>query len=168
MTREEWAGVGGVLAVLIVLPLLLWYWQSVTVPGQYPTGTRIIHLTAVADGGIWTREEVVGHNYWRITPERVNEIEVNEGEHIVLRLRSVDVLHSFAIPVLRLGPVDIPAGHTVGLEFDVTRTGTLTFLCWQMCSPEHPKLKGKFIVHGNEAEEDDDDDDDDDDEDDEW
>ena len=156
MIWKEWAGVGGVLAVLIALPLLLWYWQSVAVPGQYPVGTRIIHLTAIADGGIWTVESVVGHNYWRGAPERVDSIEVQQGEHIVLRLHSVDVLHSFAIPVLRLGPVEVPAGHTVELEFDADRSGTLTFLCWQMCSPEHPKLKGKFIVHGSEAEEEDD------------
>ena len=52
----------------------------------------------------------------------MSEIEVNQGEHIVLRLHSADVLHSFAIPVLRLGPVNEPAGHTVELEeFDADR-----------------------------------------------
>ena len=156
MTRTEWAGVAGVVLVLILLPLALWYWTVVTVPGRFPEGTRIIRLTAIADGGIWTTESVAGHNYWRVAPERVNEIEINEGEHIVLRLHSVDVLHSFAIPVMRLGPVEVPAGHTVDLEFDATRTGRLTFLCWQMCSPEHPKLKGHFIVHGEESDEEDD------------
>ncbi len=156
MTWKERAGVLGVALVLIGLPLALWYWQAASVPNRYPPGTRVIHLTAVADGAMWTTEEVVGHNYWWRTPERVSEIEVNLGDHIVLRLRSADVLHSFAIPVLRLGPVDIPAGHTVELEFDADRAGTLTFLCWQMCSSEHPKLKGKFIVHGNEAEEEED------------
>jgi heme/copper-type cytochrome/quinol oxidase subunit 2 len=86
----------------------------------------------------------------------VSKIEVNQGDHIVLRLHSADVLHSFAIPVLRLGPVDVPAGHTVELEFDADRTGVLTFLCWQMCSPEHPKLRGHFLVKGSESEEEDD------------
>ena len=42
---------------------------------------------------------------------------------MVVRLRSADVLHSFAIPLLRLGPIDIPAGHTVDVEFDATDPG---------------------------------------------
>lgn len=156
MTVKEIAGVLGVVLVLVGLPLLLWAWQAGTLETPYPPGTRIITLTAIADGGIWTLEDVVGHNYWRSKPTRVSEIEINQGEHIVLRLHSADVLHSFAIPVLRLGPVDVPAGHTVELEFDADRTGVLTFLCWQMCSPEHPKLRGHFLVKGSEPEEEDD------------
>ena len=155
MTRVEIAGVAGVLAVILALPLLLWYWNSVAMPARFPESTRIIQLTAIADGGIWTTESIAGHNYWWRVPERVDSIEINEGEHIVLRLHSVDVLHSFAIPVLRIGPVDVPAGHTVDLEFDATRTGRLTFLCWQMCSLDHPKLKGYFMVQGEESDEED-------------
>ena len=155
MTAKEIAGVLGVVLVLVGLPLLLWAWQAGTLENPYPPGTRIITLTAIADGGIWTKEDVVGHNYWRRKPTRVSKIEINQGEHIVLRLHSADVLHSFAIPVLRLGPVDVPAGHTVELEFDADRTGVLTFLCWQMCSPEHPKLRGRFLVKGGESEEED-------------
>ena len=69
---------------------------------------------------------------------------------MALRLRSADVLHTFAIPLLRLGPVDVPAGHTVELEFDADRAGTLTFLCWQVCSPEHGHLRGRFLVAAGE------------------
>ena len=72
---------------------------------------------------------------------------------MVLRLRSVDVLHSFGIPLLRLGPVDVPAGHTVEMKFNVERTGVLTFLCWQVCSPDHPNLRGRFVVQRGKAEE---------------
>lgn len=153
LTGKELAGVLGVLVVMVGLPLLLWTWKSVVLAGRFPPESRMIHLTAIANGGIWTTENVAGYDYWWGTPSRVNEIEVNQGEHIVLRLHSVDVLHSFAIPVLRLGPVDVPAGHTVDLEFDADRTGVLTFLCWQMCSPEHPKLKGRFVVKGSGEEE---------------
>lgn len=46
----------------------------------------------------------------------------------------------------RLGAVDVSAGHTVEMEFDADRPGVLTFLCWQVCSPEHSKLRGRFVV----------------------
>lgn len=152
MTRKEAAGVLAVLLVLVGLPLLLWYWRAVALAHRYPADTKVITLTAIANGGIWTQEEIVGSNYWRRQPKRAEEVPLNQGDHVVLRLHSVDVLHSFAIPILHLGPVDVPAGHTVELEFDADRSGILTFLCWQMCSPEHAKLRGRFMVKPSEEE----------------
>lgn len=53
MTAKEIAGVLGVVLVLVGLPLLLWAWRAGTLlETPYPPGTRIITLTAVADGGI--------------------------------------------------------------------------------------------------------------------
>lgn len=153
MTWKEAAGVLAVLAVLAGLPLLLWYWRAVALAHRYPPDTKVIALTAIANGGIWTQEEIVGSNYWRRQPKRAEEIPLNQGDHVVLRLRSVDVLHSFAIPLLHLGPVDVPAGHTVELEFTAERAGVLTFLCWQVCSPEHAKLRGHFQVKPEETDE---------------
>jgi heme/copper-type cytochrome/quinol oxidase subunit 2 len=157
MARKTiWKEVAAALVVLLTLvglPPLLWYWKASVVPARYPPGTKIFTLTALADGGIWTQEEVVSHNYWRRKPVRAPDIALKQGEHVVVRLHSVDLLHSFAIPILRLGPVDVPAGHTVEVEFDANRAGALTYLCWQVCSPEHPKLRGRFIVEELEAEE---------------
>jgi heme/copper-type cytochrome/quinol oxidase subunit 2 len=142
-----------VILVLLGLPLLLWFWRTDALVHRYPPGTRIINLTAIAHGGIWTREEIAGLNYWWIKPTRATEIPLNRGDHVVVRLHSVDVLHSFAIPLLHLGPVDVPAGHTVEMKFNADRAGVLTFLCWQVCSPDHPGLRGRFLVKGAEAEE---------------
>jgi cytochrome c oxidase subunit II len=143
---KEAAGVFTVLAILLGLPVGLWYWRTVVVPHQYPPGTRLIWLTATANGGIWTQERIVGYNYWWRTPTRTDEIEVNQGDHVVVRVSSSDVLHSFAIPILHVGPVDVQAGHTVEVSFTANRSGALTFLCWQMCSPDHGNLHGRFLV----------------------
>ena len=151
MTWKEAAGVLAVVLVLVGLPLSLWCWRGVLLAHRYPPETKVITLTAIANGGIWTQEEIVGLNYWRGKPARAEDIPLNQGDHVVLRLRSVDVLHSFAIPLLRLGPVDVPAGHTVELEFDAKRPGVLTFLCWQVCSPEHASLRGRFLVKASRA-----------------
>ena len=118
MLCKEIAGVLAVLLVLVGVPLLLWYWRAVVIPGRYPPGTTVINLTDVANGGVWTEDNVFGYNYWWRTPTRVQEIPLNEGDHVVMRLRSADVLHSFSIPLLRLGPVEVPAGHTVEVKFD--------------------------------------------------
>src|SRR5712692_934543 len=150
---KEAAGVLVVLAVLLGLPLVLGYWRTVGLAHRYPPNTKVITLTAVASGGIWTQEEVVGYNYWWRKPSRAEKILLNQGDHVVLLLHSVDVLHSFAIPVLHVGPVEIQAGHTVEVAFDANRPGELLFLCWQVCSPEHSKLQGNFLVKGSAKEE---------------
>ncbi len=141
------------IGILAGVPLLLWHWRAVTSVRRYPQGTKIITLTAVARGGIWTEDDVVGLTYWWRKPTRASAITLDRGDHVVVRLRSADVLHSFAIPVLRVGPVDIPAGHTVDVPFDATRAGTVTFLCMQVCSMQHQDLHGDFIVKGNQQEE---------------
>ncbi len=150
---KEAAGVVAVIAVLAGLPVLLYAWRTGLRTRHYPPGSRIFTLTAVARDGLWTEEDVVGYNYWWKKPTRVEEIELNQGDHVVVRLKSVDVLHSFAIPLLHLGPVDVPAGHTVEVQFDAKRAGPLTFLCWQVCSPEHQGLHGRFLVKGTAKEE---------------
>ena len=43
---------------------------------------HVITLTAVADGGIFTFEDVVGHNYWRRTPEVARPV-VRVGETVI-------------------------------------------------------------------------------------
>jgi heme/copper-type cytochrome/quinol oxidase subunit 2 len=153
MKWKEAAGVSAVLLALVGLPLLLGYWRTVALPHRYPAGSKIFTLTAVANGGLWTQDQVVGYNYWRKKPTRVGDIPLNQGDHVVVRLRSVDLLHSFAIPLLHLGPVEVPAGHTVEVQFDANRAGVLTFLCWQVCSPQHSNLHGRFVVKGREKEE---------------
>ena len=151
----RWKEAGAVVAVLLVLaglPLLLWAWRSVLLPHRYPPGTKIITLTAVANGGIWTQQEITGWDYWWRKPTRTADIQLNHGDHVVVQLHSVDVLHSFAIPSLRLGPVDVPAGHTVEVKFNAEEADVLMFLCWQWCSPHHPNLRGNFVVGGGGAE----------------
>jgi heme/copper-type cytochrome/quinol oxidase subunit 2 len=151
--RKETTGVLVVLVVLLGLPLLLEYWRTVRLTHRYPPNTKVIKLTAVANGGIWTQEEIVGYNYWWRKPSRTEKIPLNQGDHVVVLLHSVDVLHSFAIPMLHVGPVEVPAGHTVEVGFDANRPGELTFLCWQVCSPDHSKLQGDFLVKGSAKEE---------------
>ena len=139
-------GVASVVLMLLAFPLLLWYWQAQIVPGQYPPGTKIIRLTAVAHGGLWTQDSVVGSTYWWKKPRRTQEIRLTEGDHVVLLLRSPDVQHSISIPELRIGPVPIPAGHTVKVEFTASQPGELNFFCVQVCGPDHSKLVGRFLV----------------------
>ena len=69
---KETAAVLTVLLVLVGVPLLLWYWRAVLVPGKYAPGTKIFHLTAIADSGIWTEQRIAGYDYWWKNPAPFN------------------------------------------------------------------------------------------------
>ena len=102
MKWKETTAVLSVVLSLVGLPLLLWHWKAVASVEHYEPDTKIIDLTAVATGGYWTQEEVVGHNYWRGQRGRAEEIQLQQGDHVLLRLHSADVLLSFGIPLLRV------------------------------------------------------------------
>jgi hypothetical protein len=143
---KEAAAVLTVLLVLGGLPLLLWYWRSTVVPGRYAPGTKIIHLTALADGGIWTEEQVVGYNYWWRKPARANAVSLAQGDHVVLLLQSSDVQHAFVMRDLNIGPVVVAAGHTAEVKFDAVGAGALNFLCMHVCGRDHDHMAGSFLV----------------------
>jgi heme/copper-type cytochrome/quinol oxidase subunit 2 len=143
---RETAAVLAVSVVLVGLPLLLWYWRAVVVPGRYAPATKIFHLTAIADTGIWTEQQVWGYDYWWRNPARVGALRVNQGDHVVLLLHSPDVQHSFVMRDLHIGPVAVSAGHTVEVKFDVNAARELEFLCMQVCGRDHSHMKGSFLV----------------------
>lgn len=133
------------ILTLIGLPLGLFAYERVCLPLRHP-GARVIHLTAVAADGVWTREHVTGINYWRKRFSSSPEIHVQQGEKVLLRLASADVLHSFAIPALNIGPFEVPAGEVRQVEFTADKPGRMVFLCWQVCSPVHEKLRGMIVI----------------------
>lgn len=135
------------LLILVALPVVLFGYKTVYLPHKFH-GARIISLTALATDGVWTEERVAGFTYWRKHFSPTPEIRVKQGETVVLRLASADVLHSFAIPLLNIGPIDVPAGEVREVKFVASRPDTLVFLCWQVCSPVHEKLRGKIVVLG--------------------
>ncbi len=145
-TWKEAAAVLTVLLFLVGLPLVLWYWRDVVVPGRYAPGTKVIHLTAIADGGLWTEEQVVGYNYWWKNPARANVIRLGQGDHVVLLLHSSDVQHAFVVRDLHIGPVAVAAGHTAEVKFDAGGPRTVDFLCKQVCGRDHKHMSGSFLV----------------------
>lgn len=112
-----------------------------------PANARVITLTAVADGGIWTEEEVVGHNYWHRRPKPARPV-VRVGESVVIRLKSADVSHSFSIPNLDVGPVPVDPGHVSEVRFVPQEPGEHLTQCSTRCGPCHEEMLGTIVVLG--------------------
>ncbi len=130
-----------VISVLVFVPLLIY----ANGPWQNQNELRVIHLTALSEGGIWTDEEVTGLNYWN-TDFRKAHIILNENEEVLFKLSSADVTHTFYIPELNLGPVIVEAGHTVEVTFKPEKIGEYIYYCTTVCGECHFYMQGDVVV----------------------
>ncbi|MFQ5681268.1 MAG: hypothetical protein ACE5GG_04375 [Candidatus Omnitrophota bacterium] len=153
LNRESLTELAAVLALVVVvvgLPLVIWWYEYIYRPRTlYPPGTKIIDLSAKVsqDKCLWTQERINGLNYWWKKFRFADNISgIKEGDNVVFRVRSADVLHSFAIPRFRIGPEEIEAGKVTEIAFEPTRRGSFRYLCWLWCSSCHGDLKGKIEV----------------------
>lgn len=72
-------------------------------------------------------------------------LHLPEGRPVVVRLKSLDVLHSFAIPELRVKQ-DIVPGHLGRTQFRPVRPGRYELACAELCGLGHYKMNGTVIV----------------------
>ncbi|MGD8897180.1 MAG: cupredoxin domain-containing protein [Acidobacteriota bacterium] len=88
--------------------------------------------------------EIVASRY-AFDPAR---IEVREGEHVKLVLRSADTTHGLAIDGYGV-KVPIPkGGEEVSVEFMAHRPGTFRMKCSEYCGSGHRRMQGRFVVTG--------------------
>ncbi|MBI4612467.1 MAG: hypothetical protein HY720_02550 [Planctomycetes bacterium] len=146
-TRTEWLAAALVLLILLVVPAWLLKAESRAAHVGGIENPHVITLTAIADGGIWTEEDVVGHSYWRRRPKPARPV-VRVGETVVIRLKSADVRHSFSIPDLEVGPVSVEPGHVSEVRFVPREPGEYLTQCSTRCGPCHEEMLGTIVVLG--------------------
>ncbi|MBI2923862.1 MAG: cupredoxin domain-containing protein [Planctomycetes bacterium] len=137
-----------VLLSLVAAPAWVLHVESEAAAAHEASPARVITLTAVAAGGIWTEEEVAGHNYWRRQPEPARTV-VLSGENVVIRLKSADVSHSFSIPELEVGPVAVEPGKVSVVRFVAPAPGEYLIQCSTRCGPCHEEMLGTLVVLGS-------------------
>jgi len=140
-----------VLAVLAGIPW--WVMRQERSANAVPDGANVhvINLTAVADGGIYTFEDMVGHNYWRRRPVVARPV-VRVGEKVLFRLRSADVTHGFSIPELQVGPIYIEPGSVTEVRFEPSEPGQYLIQCTFRCGGCHEEMFAILEVLGPHGE----------------
>lgn len=143
----------GVILVFVILSFVLVPYFILKIDryyrdSRYPEGSQVINLYGIAKGGIWTQERVDSYNYWWKKFKRTSEIPIrDDGTPVIFRVTSSDVMHSFAIPLYRMGPYDIKPGEYTEVELKTEqRLRSTGFLCWQYCDKDHEDMKGRLIV----------------------
>ncbi|MCK6455267.1 MAG: hypothetical protein L6Q92_01860 [Phycisphaerae bacterium] len=80
----------------------------------------------------------------------VNELHVPVNKPVIVRLSSKDVIHSFAVPALRVKQDVIP-GMTIPIWFEAARLGEFDIQCAQLCGNNHFKMRGRIHIDTDAA-----------------
>jgi heme/copper-type cytochrome/quinol oxidase subunit 2 len=73
-------------------------------------------------------------------------IEVDQGDHLVLSLRSADVKHGFNLKPYGIKTVVPKGGEAVTVELTADKAGTFSFSCSEYCGSRHSSMKGRLVV----------------------
>ena len=149
--RAEAVGILLVLVTLVGIPLWVLSEESRASRAPGEENLHVIYLTAVAKGGIYTFEDIVGHNYWRRQPEVARPV-VRVGEKVLFRLRSADVIHGFSIPELQVGPIYIEPGTVTEVRFEPKESGEYLIQCTFRCGGCHEEMFAVLEVRGPNGE----------------
>jgi heme/copper-type cytochrome/quinol oxidase subunit 2 len=149
--RSEGIATALVLVVLAGVPA--WMVRQDRKARAAPAGesVHVVDMTAVADGGIYTFEDIAGHNYWRHRPKVARPV-VRVGEKVLFRLRSADVTHGFSIPELAVGPIFIEPGSVTEVRFTPTESGEYLIQCTFRCGGCHEEMFAILEIQGPNGE----------------
>jgi cytochrome c oxidase subunit 2 len=75
----------------------------------------------------------------------VNDLHIPVDEEVLVELKSMDVLHDFFLPNLRIKQDAVP-GMTIPVWFRATDVGTYDLVCAELCGWGHYKMKGRLTI----------------------
>jgi len=74
-----------------------------------------------------------------------NEIVLKAGEPTRLEITSLDFIHGFNIPDLKIR-ANLPPGQVTVVHLNPQKVGAYGFLCDNFCGTGHEEMNGKIIV----------------------
>lgn len=75
----------------------------------------------------------------------INQLRIPVNKPVIAYLSSKDVIHSFALPVMRVKQDTIP-GQEIPVWFEAKQTGNFEIACAQLCGLGHYRMRGFFNV----------------------
>ena len=108
-----------------------------------PVALDLSPVVGAETGGEGPRTFEITAARYAFDPDR---IEVGQGDHVKLVLRSADTIHGLAIDGYDVKVVIPKGGEEVSVEFMAHRTGTFRMTCSEYCGSGHRRMQGRFVV----------------------
>jgi heme/copper-type cytochrome/quinol oxidase subunit 2 len=134
-----------VVLILLVVPAWAWWYERVYLPSTYPKDAKVFTIWWNGDQGM-TLNRVTAYNYWLKGLDKLDEIKVERGDRVFLRLISSDVYHGFSLPAFGINEVLVKPGELSEVEFIADKVGTFPFYCTITCGVAHAGMRAKLTV----------------------
>lgn len=139
-----------ILGVIIGLPIAISAYDSYQTKNKAPADAKIFTLTGSVGYG-WVNGAVPAWKMLALELEKIPAaqavIEVNQGDRVVLKLTSNDVVHGFSLKDFGIFVNDgIEPGRPVVVTFVADRPGEFTFSCNAICGKNHETMQGILRV----------------------
>lgn len=135
--------VSTLLLLFIIIPNLNSLWLMDAIPESEKNGKEPIEVIAI------------GHQWWwefqypKLGITTANEMHIPAGVPISIKLKSVDVIHSFWVPKLA-GKLDVMPGQINWLWLKADQPGEYYGHCVEFCGEAHAYMR--FMVHSDTPE----------------
>jgi len=130
------------------------------IPAVLVTLIAVVSTVALAENGKWhgnrLKVEVTARQFaWSFEyPQyggfKSGTLWLQEDRQVELRLRSLDVIHSFWVPEFRQKQDAVP-GVLTRLGITPTKTGKHTLICTELCGLGHALMRAPVVVLGKPA-----------------
>jgi heme/copper-type cytochrome/quinol oxidase subunit 2 len=140
-----------IVLVLVGLPFGISFYDRYSSSGKIPPEAKHFTLTGHAERG-WLIGEIPAYgaiSFWRQKGQPIDKpvIEVSQGDVVVFKLTSSDVVHGFSLKDFGLYLKDgIQPGKVTYITFKADKAGTYTFSCNAICGEIHQNMQGTLIV----------------------
>jgi cytochrome c oxidase subunit 2 len=125
------------------------------VPTALVTAIAIVSTVALAENGKWQSDRLVvdvtarqfawTFKYTQYDDRESGTLRLEEGRQVELRLRALDVIHSFWVPEFRQKQDAVP-GEVTRLGITPVKTGKHTVICTELCGLGHALMRAPVIV----------------------
>ncbi len=138
------------IVIIIGLPIGLWTYDRQVWQNKIEPGAKEFTLTGHTQRG-WLLGEVQAFEVVSLGlshgPVEKPVIEVRQGDRVVLKLKSSDVVHGFSLKDFSIIITDgIQPGKVVLVSFIADKVGTFTFACNAICGDNHENMQGTLVV----------------------
>jgi cytochrome c oxidase subunit 2 len=169
---SKYVEAGVILAeVVLLFGFSIPIWKEFTT--QYPAPTEALEVGVVAEQFAWNfhypgpdgkfgrrdpkmvdvQTNILGLD--RVSDEAAkddivtNVLHLANGRPVIAHVTSKDVIHSLAIPTMRVKQDAVP-GMTIPVNFKPIRAGKYLIACSQLCGNGHARMRGFIEVHPQE------------------
>lgn len=126
------------MLIPFALTLIFFAWGAHLYSRQVNPPADALQITAIGRQWMWKFQHPGGQS-------EINDLHVPEGQPVVIRMISQDVIHALYIPALRIQEETIPDRYTQ-LWFKADKTGSFHLFCSEYCGTDHSEMGGTLTI----------------------